>query len=93
MRLSRVRGDLHQILSSPAVEHEFQQAREQEAALAEVESLPALMAVLGDATAGFEHQDRLLRAIVGAYQRNPTSRLWSTVLLCAFIPALITIRA
>lgn len=94
MRLPALREELKRSLSTNETRKLFDEAKLHHPHLAAYPTVFALLAVLEDPrVAGYAEQERLLRALVSEDHREPANRLWRTLLLYAFLPSLIRLRA
>ena len=94
MRLPALREELKRVLSAEETQSLFDEAKQYHPDLAEYQTVFALLAVLQNPGAGgYPAQERILRALVAEDHRDPANRLWRTLLLYAFLPALIRLRA
>ncbi|MGO8992423.1 MAG: hypothetical protein ACLQVI_03785 [Polyangiaceae bacterium] len=93
MSLSTLLDQLKKTLSNAQTERTYSQARSRHRALQPYESIGALVAVTARGSSIFAiDREAILAAIVAELQLSP-ERLWQPLLLVAFTPMLIRIRA
>ena len=92
MQLSRLRELLFDGIASHETEVTYGEARERHDALARHGTAAAVIAALDDDVESPAHKDALTRSLLAEYQRSG-GKLWSSLLLVAFTPLMLRLRA
>jgi hypothetical protein len=94
MQLAALLEELRRELATDRVQNRFNDIKQDHAAFRKHPTLFSVLAALeSQAGVGYEAQDQLIRALVAEAQAHPDERLWRQILLYAFLPGLIGIRA